>query len=50
MVDVLPWAPPGNYSNIVVQGNHINGGFATGVSPTIVSFPTIYVPSVLEAS
>jgi hypothetical protein len=32
VVDVLPWAPPGNYSHTVVSGNTINGGFATGVS------------------
>ena len=33
VVDVLPWAPPGNYSHTEVSGNRINGGFATGVSP-----------------
>ncbi|WVQ65666.1 uncharacterized protein L199_003844 [Kwoniella botswanensis] len=29
MVDVLPWLPEGNFSNTLVEGNTIHGGFAT---------------------
>ncbi|WVW84802.1 hypothetical protein I302_106837 [Kwoniella bestiolae CBS 10118] len=29
MVDVLPWLPEGNFSNTLVEGNTIYGGFAT---------------------
>lgn len=29
LVDVLPWQPEGNYSHTLIEGNFINGGFAT---------------------
>ncbi|ORX37311.1 hypothetical protein BD324DRAFT_625659 [Kockovaella imperatae] len=31
MVDVLPWRPEGNFSNVLVENNHISGGFATDI-------------------
>lgn len=31
VVDPVPWPPEGNFSHVVVEGNHIYGGFATDV-------------------
>jgi hypothetical protein len=31
VVDVLPWQPEGNYTEVFVEDNKINGGFATGI-------------------
>lgn len=33
VVDVLPWRPLGNYTDVFVENNTILGGFATSVSP-----------------
>jgi hypothetical protein len=36
MVDPVPWPPSGNFSHVMVEGNHIYGGFATGVCTAVL--------------